>query len=175
MSYASRFCQMKYLIKIYIWGNICGCEVKNFQSCLYWFSIHEMAPFMGFWALTPQNIVQSYWNFEQRLSFDKTNAVFENSFKVLNFSSEGTHPKFTVLVHFGAQFIAGKPRILLKTTISPKAASLGISNNLSPRSQRNHKIFAKLSKNSNIFCAQIGSKLPPGAASEGYQKFSHSQ
>ena len=50
MSCASRFCQMKNLIKIYICDNfhqysIWGCEVKRF---LYWFSIHEMAPFYGF-------------------------------------------------------------------------------------------------------------------------------
>ena len=40
-------------IKIYICGkfhqySICGCEVKDFQGFLYWFSIHEMAPFCDF-------------------------------------------------------------------------------------------------------------------------------
>ena len=59
MSYAPRFCQMKDLIKIYICGkfhqySICGCEVKNFQSFSYWFSIYEMVPSWGFWALLPQ-------------------------------------------------------------------------------------------------------------------------
>ena len=62
MSYAQRFCQMKDFIKIYICGkshqySICGCEVKNFQSFSYWFSIDELALFRGFWALTPPNIV----------------------------------------------------------------------------------------------------------------------
>ena len=64
VSYAPRFCQMKDLIKVYICGKFhqystCGCEIKNFESFSYWFSIHEMAPFGGFWALTPTNIVQS--------------------------------------------------------------------------------------------------------------------
>ena len=63
-----------------------------------------------FWALAPPNIVQSCWNFDQRLSVsNKTNRVFEKSFKILNFSLNGRHPKFTVLFHFGAQCTAGKP------------------------------------------------------------------
>ena len=36
------------------------------------------------------------------------------------------HTKFTVLVNFGAQFTAEKPKILLKPKISGKQASLGI-------------------------------------------------
>ena len=36
MSYVPRFCQMKYIVKIYICGkfhqySICGCEVKDFS------------------------------------------------------------------------------------------------------------------------------------------------
>ena len=36
--------------KLYICGtfhqySICGCEIKNFQSLLHWFSIHEIDPF----------------------------------------------------------------------------------------------------------------------------------
>ena len=48
------------LIKKYICGkfhhySICCCEIKIFQSFLYWFSIHEMAPFrFFFWLLFPQ-------------------------------------------------------------------------------------------------------------------------
>ena len=50
MNYAPRFWQMKNLIKIRISDkfhqySICGCEVKNFQSFLYWFSVHKMIPF----------------------------------------------------------------------------------------------------------------------------------
>ena len=51
-SYAPRFCQIKDLIKIHVLGkfhqySICGCEVKNFQSFSYVFSIDEIAPFWG--------------------------------------------------------------------------------------------------------------------------------
>ena len=66
------------------------------------------------------------------------------------------HPKFTVLVHFGAQFTARKPKIFLKTKISEKAASLGISNNVNPRSQKHHRIIVKLSKKKTFFGPKLG-------------------
>ena len=82
---------------------------------------------------------------------NKTKAVFEKSLKILNFGSNGMHPKFTVLVHFGAQFTTRKPKKLLKTKIYAKTASLGIPNNVSPRSQKNHRILVKLSKKKTFF------------------------
>ena len=39
---------------------------------------------------------------------NKENTVFEKSFKILNFGSNGMQLKFTVLVHFGKQFTAEK-------------------------------------------------------------------
>ena len=60
MSYAPRFCQMKDVIKIYIYGkfhqySICGCKVKNFQSFSHRLSLHEMVPFGVFFGpLLPQ-------------------------------------------------------------------------------------------------------------------------
>ena len=78
------------------------------------------------------------------------------------------HLKFTILAHFGTYFTAGKPKILLKIKVFGKTASLGVSNNISPKSQKNHRFLAKLH-----FWTQIY-KLPHGAASKGYQKFSHS-
>ena len=72
--------------------------------------------------------------------------MFEKSFKILNFGSNGMQLKFTVSVHIGAQFTVGKPKILLKPKISAKTASLGIINNVSPRSQKNQKILVKLSQ-----------------------------
>ena len=68
----------------------------------------------------------------------------------------------------GTQFTTGRPKILLKTKVSGKTVSLGVLDNISPMPQKNHRSPAKLS-----FWAQIY-KLPPGAASKGYQKFSHS-
>ena len=55
VNYTPRFCQMKELMKIYIYGkyhqySICGFEIKNFQSFLCWFSIHKMALFGGFFG-----------------------------------------------------------------------------------------------------------------------------
>ena len=140
MSYAPRFCQMKDL-KIYICDkfhqySICGCEIKIFQTFWYWFSIHETLSWV-FLALFPQNIVQFCWNFDQRWS---PISVWKDSvWKILQnfeFNSNGRHRKFTVLFHFGAQFTAGKPKILLKTKVSAKTTFLGISNSISPRSQK---------------------------------------
>ena len=76
----------------------------------------------------------------------KANTLFENFFRILNFSLNGRHLKFTVLVHFGAPFTTGKPKILLKNSICAKTPSLGIQNNVSPRSQKNHRILVKLDK-----------------------------
>ena len=68
----------------------------------------------------------------------------------MNFGSNGTHPKFIVLVHFGVQFTARKPKILLKTRTSAKTSyrptSLGISINVSLRSQKNLVILIKVNK-----------------------------
>ena len=50
---------------------------------------------------------------------------------------------------------------MLKTKISAKTTSLGISNTVTPRPQKNHRILVKLNKKRNIFWAQTGSKLPP--------------
>ena len=76
-------------------------------------------------------------SFDQSDSSDKASTVFEKSVKSLNFCSNGTHTKFKVLVHFGVQFTAGKPKPLLKTKIFGTTASLGISNDVSLRSQKN--------------------------------------
>ena len=48
---------------------------------------------------------------------------------------------------------------LLITKISAKTASLGMSNNICPRSRKHHRILVKLSKRK--LGAQIESKLPP--------------
>ena len=125
MRYTPRFYQMNGFIKIYIY--ICGCDIKNFQSFLYWFSIHEMSHFCDF--LGPY-ILLRLW---PEAICNKKNTVSEKYFKILNFGSSEMQLKFTVLFHIGAQLTAGKPKILLKTKISAKTASLGIINDVSPR------------------------------------------
>ena len=115
---------------------------------MYWFSIYEMTLFCFFLTLVPSNNVQS-WNFDQRHP-NNTNMLTEKSLKILKFCSNGTRWTSTDLVRFGAQFVAGKPKILLKPNIYPKTASLGTSNNVSARSQnKNHRILVKLSKKNN--------------------------
>ena len=99
--------------------------------------------FLG--AYTPKHcsVLLKFW---QEVVSNKENTVFKKSFKNLNFSINGRHPKFTVLFHFVAQFTAGKPKILLKPKISAKTTSLGISNSARPRSQKNDRILVKLNK-----------------------------
>ena len=75
--------------------------------------------FGGFWALLSQ-ILFNLVEILTRVSLPIRQTLFEKSLKSLNFDSSGTHTKFTVLVYFGAQFTAGKPRILLKTKSSGK-------------------------------------------------------
>ena len=138
---------LRYITMVKLWYSFCCCEVNNFQSFLYFFSIHERAPFWGFFGPYSPKYCSILLKFWQDLVSNKTNTVFVKYFKILNFSSNETHPKFTVLVHFGAQFTAGKPKILLKTKTSAKTASFGMSYNISPRSQKNHR---RVIKNSHI-------------------------
>ena len=95
-----------------------------------------------------------------------TNTALEKSFLNLNFVSNGTHLKFTVLVHFGTQFTAGKPKILLKTKISAKTASLEIYSNVSPSSQIIHRILVKLSKKP-FFGPKLSVNCPNEAVPKG--------
>ena len=130
-SYATNFFQIKGLINIYIYRkfhqySICGCEVENFQRFSYWFSIHEW-PLLGFFGPYSSKYCFKLAEVSTRRSVLIRKTVFEKSFKILNFCSNGMHPKFTVLFQFGAQFAARKPKILLKTKISAKTAPLTLS------------------------------------------------
>ena len=60
-----------------------GGEIKIFQTFLDWFSIHETLSWV-FWALSPQNIVQFCWNFDQRWSPISVWKDSEKYFKILN-------------------------------------------------------------------------------------------
>ena len=105
--FTPRFYQMKDVIKIYSTGKfhqnrICGCEIKNFQSFLYWFSIHEWnGSFLGFFrSLLPQilfdiaeNVTRSslhqhkhsFWKILQNFEFwPKWNGIL-NQMKVYSF------------------------------------------------------------------------------------------
>ena len=95
--------------------------------------------------------------------FCKTKIVCEQSFKIKCLSTNGMYSKFTVLVHFWAQFTPGKQKILPKTKIFPETTFLGLSNHTSPKSKINHKIFIKIIKKP-IFWAQNGLNCPQGPA-----------
>ena len=69
----------------------------------------------GFWALSPANMTQVRWNFDQRYVFHKTKTVSEQSFKIKHLSRNETYPKLMISVHFWAQFTPRKPKILPKT------------------------------------------------------------
>ena len=142
--------------------SICGCELVF----LYWFSIHEMAPFWDF--LGPYSpkyclILLELW---PEVVSNKKNSAW----KILQ--NLGFWLKWNVVsVHIGSQFTVGKPKILLKTKTSAKSASLGIINNVSPRSQKNHRILVKLSQKT-LSRPKLGLRYNHG--SKGHHKFSHS-
>ena len=85
--------------------------------------------------------------------------MFEKSFKLLNFSLTGRHPKLKVLFHFGVQFTSGKPKILLKTKTFAKPTSLGISNSVRVSSQKNDRILVRLKKKI-FFWPKLGLNCP---------------
>ena len=90
-----RFCQMKDFIKIYIFGkfhqcSISGCEIKNFQSFLYWFRIHEIAPFWVFWLLFPHLLFNPDEILTRGNSIKQTHCL-KNPSKFWKFDSNGTH------------------------------------------------------------------------------------
>ena len=175
MRYAPDFVNWKILLRYSFVACFIstGYAVVKFKVFLL---IHHpwKGPFLGFLALnSPKycSILMKWWE----VATNKTNTVFQKSFKLLNFGSNGTRPKFTVLVHFGAQFTARKQKILLKTRTCAKTTyrptPLGISINVSLRSQKNHVILTKVNK--KIFLGtQIRSKLHPSPTSKGHHKFS---
>ena len=86
----------------------------------------------------------------------KTKAVSKKSFKIQGLSGNEMYPKLKVLVHFWAQFIPGKPKILPKASIFPETISLWLLNNTSTRFQINHRILIKLIKKTPHFRDQNG-------------------
>ena len=165
--YTPKPCEMKDPIMILIRAkfhqySIFGCEVKNFQSFLYWFSIHEMGHFWCF--LRPCS--PKYWSilvkFWSEVISNKKKTLFENYFRILHFSSNGTYPKATVLGYFGAQFTPGKPEKLLKLKISAETTSLESSNNINCRSQQTHIVCVKLIKKPHFFGPKCSYIFPLG-------------
>ena len=90
---------------------------------------------------------------------NKKETVLKIFFKTLNVSLK-IHRKFIVLFYFEAQFTTEKPKLLLKTKISAKTTSLGKSNSVRPRSQKNHRILVKLKKKKTSLGPNMGLNCP---------------
>ena len=75
-------------------------------------------------------------------------------------------PKVYSFGPFWDPITAGKPKILLKTKISAKTASLEIYSNVSPSSQIIHRILVKLSKKP-FFGPKLGVNCPNEAVPKG--------
>ena len=81
-----------------------------------------MAPFWGFFRTNSPKYCSILLKIWPEVVSNKTNTLFQKSVKILNFGSNGTYPKFTILVHFGVQFTARKAKMLLNTRISTKTS-----------------------------------------------------
>ena len=82
--------------------------------------------------------------------------MFEKSFKILKFDSNGMQLKFTVWF----TVYCWKTKNIAKNQIFAKIASLGIINNVSPSSQKNQRILEKLSLKT-FFGPKLGLHCPP--------------
>ena len=71
--------------------------------------------------------------FGPEVEYDKLMTLYEESLKLKSLRGNGTYPKLTVLVYLWVKFTPGKHKIFQKTKIFPKAISLGLSNDTSPK------------------------------------------
>ena len=88
----------------------------------------------------------NFFKFGPGVVHQKIKTEYEQCFKIKWLSKNGTYPKFTVLVHFWAQFTLRKCKILPKSKVFPETTSLGLSNDTSPKSQINRRILTKIIK-----------------------------
>ena len=154
MVHALTFCQMKVLIAIQNRGKfhlyiICGSKFINFQMFSWRCSSYKMGPFWEFLGLFSPKYRSNLLKFGSKVVYHNTKAVCERCFKITCLSGNGTYPKFSVLVHFWAQFTLRKMKILPKIKILPETASLGLSDDTSLKSQINRRILIKFIKNAH--------------------------
>ena len=77
--------KIHYCGKFHLYS-ICGCQVINLQMFSWQSSIHEIALFGGFWALTPPKCCQILPKFLPELVFKETQTVFEEFWKIQIFT-----------------------------------------------------------------------------------------
>ena len=121
--------------------SICGSQVIKFEIVSWRCSIHEMAHFGGF--LSPFS-PKSCWillKFGPEVEYHKPMTLHEELLKLMSLKGKGTYPKFSLLVHFWAQFTPRKHKIFPKALIFPETTSFGLSDDTSPKSHINHIIL----------------------------------
>ena len=110
----------------------------------------KWALFGGFLGpFSPKHCSNSF-KFGPEVVHHETKSVYEQCFKIINISTNGTYPKFSILVHFWAQFTPGKRNIFPKTKFFPQTTSFGLSDDTSPKSQINRRILIKIFKNTHF-------------------------
>ena len=130
MSYALIFWHMKGLIKIHNRGkfyeySIFDCQVINFQSFSYQFSIHEMALFGEVLGPNSHKYHQILITFSPQVVFKETKTVLQESLKNSNFYRNGRYPEFALLVQLWPLFspwrrwLNFKNKIILEEKIHP--------------------------------------------------------
>ena len=109
--------------------------------------------FLGsFWALSPPNMTQVCWNFDQTYVSYKAKTVPEQTSKIKSLSWNGTYPKLPVLVHFWAQLSARKLEILPKTKIFTETKSYDYQITQASGPDKSHNSYQINKK--NIFWAK---------------------
>ena len=139
--------------------SICGSKVINFQMFSWQCRSHEMGPFSG--VLGPFS-PKYRWNllkFGPEIVHHNKKTVREQYFKIRCLSTNGTYPNFTVFVQLWAQFTSGKMKIFPKTKIFPETASLGLSDDTSPKFQINRRILIKIIKETHFWEIALWGRL----------------
>ena len=139
------------------------------------FSWRCSSPFWGCLGPFSPKYGSNFLKFGPEVAHHKTKKVCEQCFKIRCLSTNRRYPKFSVLVHFWAQFqfTPRKPKIFPKTKIFPETTSLGLSHDTSTNPQINWRILIKIPK-IPIFWAQNEPKMLPGADPRSQHKFSQS-
>ena len=125
--------QMKDLMVIHIDGkfhqdSISGYKVINFPMFLWRCSSHEMGPFWEFLDLFTPKYDSNLLKFAPEVVHHKTKTMCEQCFKIRCLSTNGTYPKFSVLVQFWSIFGPNLPPENEKYYEKPKFSQKHLKN-----------------------------------------------
>ena len=144
LSYAPRFLQMKYLIKIYSWevSSIYYLWLSRLKFSNFFVSIQQWL-FLGFvFAFSSPNVVALSWNFHQR-HFSSTKKHLNNLSKIcISTAMERTQP-----LQFWSIFEPNLPSENVtkwpKTKFFHKATFSGLSDNIKLKSEQKKTLFGQ--------------------------------